>query len=167
MRIKYFIFVLISICFISCANYWEAMWVSKDFPKEYTGLDTLIRIDGYYYLEDNTGIVSPFRLSNNGSFLMASGLYKDKNHTQIQEQFRTRYIHKGSYILSGDTIKIRWAMVYDLTCYEIFSEQYLIINDTTLRNIWYLCETCQPSNNKKQNPIRNDIYKFYQYDFED
>ena len=58
-KIRCFIFMLITVCVVSCVcNKREARRI-KNFEKKYTGLDTLIRIDGYYYREyfDNTEVV--------------------------------------------------------------------------------------------------------------
>ena len=90
-----------------------------------------------------------------------------KNHIQIQEDFGNDKSRagrgRGNYTLSGDTIKVKWALPYQSKCYEIFSQQYVILNDTTLRQIWHLCETCEAYDGKKRDPIRNDIYKFFKY----
>lgn len=163
-------FVLMAVCFVSCGssnnicNPREAKRVMENFAREYTGLDTLIRVDGYYYCEDSTGLSTPFMVSNNGEFQILYVLYK--NHNRIQEGFRNDKFDKsgrgkGNYTMSGDTIKVRWAMSFQYSCYDIFSQQYLILNDTTLRRIWSLCETCNSSDGK--NPIKNEIYKFYKY----
>ena len=160
-------FALMAVCFVSCGSNnicssRKAKCIMENFAREYTGLDTLIRIDGYYYLEDGTELITPFMVSNNGEFHSLSVRFQ--NHIQIQEKFRndTKTARaKGNYSLSGDTIKIRAAMPFQIGCYDIFSQQYLIVNDTTLRIIWHLCETCETS--KGKNPIRNEIYKFYKY----
>jgi len=146
-------------CFTSCVNFWEAMRISKTFPKEYTGLDTIIKIDGYYYLDDSIGIGAPILISNNRKIQFFAGRYL--SHIEIQEELKhNKSSWTGSYILKGDTIKVQQVRAYDLTSYDIFSIHYLIMNDTTLKRIWHFCETCDK---KKHDPIRNDIYKFYQY----
>ena len=171
--IKYALkFVLMAVCFVSCGssnnicNPREAKRIMENFAREYTGLDTLIRIDGYYYHEDDTELRTPFMVSNNGEFLIFHVIFR--NHNRIQERFRNEKSEKsgkgrGSYTMSGDTIKVRWAMPFQIGCYDTFSQQYLIVNDTTLRRIWHLCETCETSNGEKRDPLRNEIYKFYKY----
>jgi hypothetical protein len=70
---KYLMLLLILICIFSCGrNLKEAMRISKNFEREYTGLDTLIKIDGYYYHEDSIGLRSPFMILTMGklSFFM-------------------------------------------------------------------------------------------------
>lgn len=169
---RYFIiFILVTECFVSCESYRigvdsrTAKNVSENFSREYTGLDTLIRTDGYYYHEDSTGLNSPFMMSNDREYYTLYVQYK--NHIQIQEGFRNKSDKsgrgKGNYTLSGDTIKVRWAMPFQIGCYDIFSQQYVIVNDTTLRQIFHLCETC---NGEKRDPVRNEIYKFYKYPVE-
>ena len=156
-------------CFFSCGsadlcNRTEAKHVLENFSREYTGLDTLIRIDGYYYSEDGTGLLhEPFIMSNNREFHILYVQYK--NHNQIQEKFRDDTPTgrgRGSYTLSNDTIKVRWAMPYQIGCYHIYSEQYVIENGTTLRLIFHLCET----DGKQRDPVRNEIYKLYEYPVE-
>jgi hypothetical protein len=143
--------------------------VLNNFSREYTGLDTLIRIDGYYYHDDGTKLRVPFTLSNKGEFYILCGQYN--NHIQIQERFKDEKSDKsgrgrGSYTLSGDTITVRWAESFQYDCYNIFSQQYLIVNDTTLRKIWDLCETCESSDGTKRDPVKDEIYKFYEYQIE-
>jgi len=166
---RFIIFMLMTKCFFSCniisfGNQSEVKRMLESFSREYTGLDTLIRIDGYYYHEDGTRLPSPFIMSNNGEFRILQVRYE--NHFQIQEKFGNNTPTargRGSYTLSGDTITARWAMPYQIGCYHIFSGQYVIENDTTLRLIFFLCETC---NGEKSNSIRNEIYKFYKYPVE-
>jgi len=121
---KHFIAVLLTtICLVSCGrNFWEARYISKKFIEGYTGIEKLIRIDGYYYNKDSSGLRRPFLLSDNGKIKIASGVFN--NHSRIQEVFaKNRSIGNGSYSLLGDTIKVRWALRYDLGSYEIFSTQ--------------------------------------------
>ncbi|MCL1932216.1 MAG: hypothetical protein FWF53_00165 [Candidatus Azobacteroides sp.] len=170
---RHIIFILMTECFFSCGdglrfavNSRTVKDVSINFSREYTGLDTLIRIDGYYYHEDGTGLLhEPFIMSNDREFNILYVRYK--NHNQIQEDFRNQSDKtgrgKGNYTLSGDTIKVRWAMPFQWAGYNIFSQQYVIESDTTLRQIFHLCETCDT----KRDPVRNEIYKFYEYPVDD
>ena len=168
MRIKYFAFTLVTFCLTSCfhANLFEAMRISKNFIKEYTGLDTLIRIDGYYYMEDSTSVISPFIFSNDNTFQISPGRYNHKNHAYIQkglqEDIGTRWMCKGNYNLLGDTIKTKWVIPYALGGYYIYSGRYLIVNDTTIRRIWRSFE----SPVEKSETETNDIYHFYEYKFD-
>jgi len=50
-----------------------------------------------------------------------------------------------------------------LGSYRIFSEQYVIVNDTTLKKIWFLCETCDNPDGRKIDSTRNEIYKFFKF----
>ena len=169
---RFIIFILMIKCFFSCSsinfcNQPEVKRVLENFSREYTGLDTLIRIDGYYYHEDGTRLPSPFIMSNSSEFRILQVRYE--NHFQIQEDFDFKNKSdksgrgRGSYTLSGDTITVRWAMPFQFNCYDIFSQQYVIENDTTLRLIFFSCETC---NGEKSDTVRNEIYKFYKYPVE-
>jgi hypothetical protein len=164
----FIIFTVMTVCFFSCGstdlcNRKEAKHVLKDFSREYTGLDTLIRIDGYYYHEDSGGLRGPFIMSKHGELHVLYVQYK--THIEIQEKFRddtSTGRGRGSYTLSGDTLKVRWAMLFQWDCYDVFSQQYLIVNDTTLRQI----ETCRRNERGERNTTRNEIYKFYKYPVE-
>jgi len=150
------------ICFaLCCRNLREARNVSKNFSKEYTGLDTLIKLDGYYYYEDSTELCFPLVFSKNSEFKTLFSRFK--THEELQNIIRRSEIgNYGTYTLVGNIINVKWASRYNPGCYEIFSEQYVIENDTTLRLIWHLCETCETYSTKRD-PIRNDIYKFFKY----
>ena len=158
---KHLIFIFVTICLVSCVNR-EVRRISKNFPRVYTGIDTLIRIDGYYYYEDITGLLNtPIIISNDGGFLRFRGGWME-NHVEVQEYIeRVRRLETGgSYTLSGDTIKARWADKYELVSYHIVSAKFVILNDSTLRRIWLECETCE---NGKPDKTRNDIFKFFPY----
>lgn len=171
---KYFLLfiIIITTCSISCESYQvgvnsrTAKNVSEHFSREYTGLDTLIRIDGYYYNINDTGLLfSPFMVSNNREFNIL--YYQTNNHNRIQHLFSSKSYNSakgtGYYSLSGDTIKARWAIPYQFNSYDIFSQQFLIVNDTTLRKIYHLCETCSADVNERQKNRKDEIYKFYKY----
>jgi len=170
--------VILYVFLISCASHnnpcgrlWlqEVRRVTENYTSEYTGLDTLIRIDGYYYRVDSTGAVNgaSFKVSNEGNFHILYIRYND--HTKIQEGFRNDRILRsargiGGYTLSGDTIKARWARRFQPGGYDIFLQQYVIENDTTLQLIWQLFEPCM-SDGREHNPVRNETFRFFQYDF--
>ena len=146
MKKIYITIALIALCIVSCNNYWEAMRISKKFSKEYSGLDTLIRLDGYYYREDSIR----FMYEDKAGLKISTAIFSKHHGFNTSGYFNTHEAfhnqvslksYNGSYILSGDTIKARSVSIYDLMSYNIFSEQFLIINDTTLMRIWFLCET--------------------------
>jgi hypothetical protein len=155
--------VLIAICFVSCCNVREALLVSKNFSKEYTGIDTLIRIDGYYYREDSIGLRLPIVFFNNREFKIFR--HRFKTHDEIQNTINSEIVtgKKGSYCINNDTIKVKWIVKHELCKYGIFLNYFLIENDTTLRQIWYSCESCQE---RKYDTKTNDIYRFYEYNFD-
>lgn len=160
--------ILIIICLASCRGFVEAMRISKNIG-EYTGIDTLIKIDGYYYLEDSSGLNTPILISKDGEFyVFPAG--RMASHIEVQEYISRvkRILREGSYTISGDTINARWTRRIGLVSYLIFSEKYVIVNNTTLRLIWFECETCEEGdwgNGVKEppNPLRDDIYRFYEY----
>jgi len=164
---KYLIFILLALCIVSCINFWKAKHVSRPLSKEYTRLDSLLRLDGYYYHEDRGQVVTPFRISNNGEFFIVFARLSG-GHDLAQEWFkRNSFFYRGHYVLSNDTIKVRWASRFDLMSYNIHSWQFVIKNDTTLQLIWRLCETCHKYDGRKEHddPMRDEIYRFFQYDF--
>jgi hypothetical protein len=169
MKIKIPIFICILICFTFCCppNFIKVKHIIKNFPKEYTGLDTLIRIDGYYYSEDTLEIaytdsmgveVERFLFSKNGKFV-SPGYYR--THEEVQNYINYDKLNKlkGSYSINGDTIQTKWIMCYDWGYYYIFTEKYIILNDTTLksvgRSIEYPCH--------KKEIEKNKVYNFYEY----
>ena len=143
----------------SCVNK-EVLLISKNFMRENTGLDTLIRIDGYYYNEDSTWLRAPFIISNNKEFQIY--FVRFESHKEIQEILGNKnFISNGNYTLLGDTINVQWIGKYGFRSYVIYSEQYVIVNDTTLRRIWFSSNA--NNSTRTRDPLRNDIYKFYKY----
>jgi len=56
------LFLIISMNSCICYHiktYRAAKEISRDFERKYTGLDTLIRLDGYYYYQDSSRGVQP------------------------------------------------------------------------------------------------------------
>ena len=158
----YYLNALRVIYIISCGGSYNAGQVIEK-TNDYTGLDTLIRLDGYYYHEDifGTQSPSPFVLSKDGKVEVF--FFTFKTHEEIQNSINRSKAYYGNYILANDTIKIKWKEKYNLNSYYVFSEKYIIVNDTTLRRIWFLCETCEKYKNEEQNPVRDEICKFFKY----
>ena len=160
---KYFIaFILITICYVSCGsysgcNYKEAKLVSKNFSREYTGLDTLIRLDGYYYRGETEESLYPFVLSKNGEVEVFYFILK--THEEIQHYITRSKPFYGSYTIKGDTINIKWSEKYDFGSYLIFSEDYVIVNDTTLRQVRRSGKVCVED--KKFEKATNVVYHLY------
>ncbi len=104
-----------AICLTSCGssgymcNQREAKRVKK-FTKAYTGLDTLIKIDGYYYYEyyeDTELRITSFIFSKNGEY-KRSGFFK--THESLQNIINLRP-YNGNYTIVGDTIKAIYGYV--------------------------------------------------------
>jgi hypothetical protein len=159
---KYFAFMFVTICVTSCfhTNILEAMRISKYFSKEHTGLDTLIRINGYYYREDSTGLHLPFFFFKNREFRIFS-LGKLKTHEEVQMVINSFEARSGNYLLSKDTINTIWVIPYALGGYIVYSDKFLIINDSTLKHIWHY-----HSFNGKHELEKKDIYNFYEYKYD-
>ena len=152
--------VFIVIYITSCINYQEAVKVSKKFPREYTGIDSLIRIDGYFYFEDIRGLSTPLVFSNYGKLVYYPGGWIE-NHAKLQEYMKraNKSLKGGSYTLTGDTINAKWADRFGFMSYHIGSQKFIIIDDTTLVNI----RKCPY--NISDNVVYN-IYKFREYKFD-
>ena len=159
MRTIMIISILI-ICLVCCCKpLKEAKRVSKNFAKEYTGIDTLIKVNGYYYREDNTGLRLPIVFSKYSEFQMFRyGNFK--THEELQNAISRLEPCKGNYAIVGDTIKVEWTEYYELWSHSIYVNHYLIVNDTTLRQIWYSCKTCKDS---KYDTDENHDYHFVKY----
>jgi hypothetical protein len=165
--------MLMTIFITSCfhANLWTAMNISKNFPKEYTGLDTLIRIDGYYYMENKirfqyedsaTLKIVPIFFLKNSEFKNYHAYFD--THASLHNDIAIKSCN-GNYIIHNDTIKAKWVMPYGVWHYYIFTEKYLIVNDTTLLHIWRSIES--PAEGEEKREIeKNEIYHFYEYPFD-
>ena len=158
------IFLLIIKCFFSCGssysscNLREAKLVLENFAKEYTGLDTLIRLDGYYYRKENTRLILPIVFSENSDFKKFR--YGFNTHEELQNAISLLKPSYGNYTIVGDTIKAKWVEYHDLWSCSIYANHFLIVNDTTLRQIWYSCETCRDI---QYDTDENSIYHFVKY----
>jgi hypothetical protein len=160
--------VLMILYFVSCnslnygCNQQEAKRV-KNFIKKHTGLDTLIRIDGYYYYEYYEGAelrITSFIFSGNGEF-KRFGFFRTRESLQSTINLRP---FNGNYTIEGDTIKTIWVSKFQMGMYDLFEEYFLIENDTTLRQIRYSGKMCP--NGKTFDRTVNEIYKFYKYPVE-
>jgi len=142
----------------------EARYI-RNFEGEYTGLDTLIRIDGYYYHEHySIGFydtmefrISPIVFLGNGKFRFSGSA---RTHENLQEIFFLRPFN-GYYTVSGDTIKTKSARKFQLQMYDLHEEYFLIENDTTLRRIRWKSTTCPNRDIREEGT--NDVYRFYKY----
>ena len=172
VKIRCLILVLITVCAVSCVcNKREARRI-KNFTRQYTGLDTLIRIDGYYYREyfDITEVVreyypdNRFRItyaifSENGGF-RGSGFYI--THGILQDHaYSSPY--DGYYTIVGDTIKISSQRKFQLGMWHLFEDYYLIENDTTLLQIRSTSMACP--DNSVYDRVLDNVYKFREYKF--
>jgi len=166
--------MLMIVCAVSCAcNLREAKRI-KNFPREYTGLDTLIRIDGYYYREyfdftevvreyypDNRFTITWIIFSENGGFKGANSFFR--THKSLQNSANSRP-YDGYYTIVGDTIKAKGRVKFQPMMWNLFERHYLIENDTTLRLIRTISTRC-PDNLRVDREI-DEVYKFFKYQFD-
>jgi len=130
------IIILIAICLTSCWNIREARRVSKNFSRECTGIDTLIRIDGYYYwINDSVGRLGlPLFFFEDGRLEVF--MFSFETHEELQSVISHRRPWRGSYRIYGDTIRIAWVKRYAVWGYIIHRSDFLIKNDTTLKQFF-------------------------------
>jgi len=142
------------------------MSISNNYTKEYTGIDTLIKINGYYY-ESSEIDYGPIVLTNYGGFYRYYILFNSHSHINefITKNHSTYTGHKGSYKVFNDTIKAKWVRKYDLGSYDIYEEHFVILNDTTLKRIFYASKRIDRKEKVLDPECAKNIFKFYFYDF--
>jgi len=176
MQAKLILIFIFFIFFVSsCRNYEEYKYITKNFEKKYTGLDTLIRLDGYYYKEyydtyteyhKKLGLIIDTVVTYRTIVFSKNSEYNTfclfRSHKEIQSFVRDKpyCTNYGFYTLLDDTIKTQWSARANLNSWVIFYSQYLIENDTTLKLISHFGNSGYAF---EQNPLRNEIYKFYKY----
>ena len=164
---RYFITILIAICFTSCCCHVKEARHIRNFTNENTGLDKLIRTDGYFYIEryelnrfgDMELRIIPIFFLENGRFL---GGWFVKTHEQAQNLLARTPRLEAYYTLVGDIIKTRMAVRFHLTAFNIFEQHFLIENDTTLRRIKLRSIIC-PTREIEERET-NDVFRFRQYE---
>jgi hypothetical protein len=154
-------FIYLLLCY-SCNGYKEARQITNHFPRQYNGVDTLIRIDGYYYgiYDDHFG--RPFILSENGEY--SGSLSRFGSHDQIIEYFNEFYpkIRNGNYQVVNDTITVNTTRKYGPWSYDIIKCVFVIIDDTTLERVYYSFKRVNTKVNRDK-----ILFRFYQYPIED
>jgi hypothetical protein len=145
--------------------------ITQHFNWNYNGIDTLIRIDGYYYglCGENSNCVLgdenfclPFIVTEKGEYKGQPGMCY--THDAIIASFYEFYpkIKKGNYQVKDDTITINTVGKFGPWSYDIIKYIFVILNDTTLEQIYY-------SNVRVNDTIVNRDrlkFRFYQYDIE-
>jgi hypothetical protein len=113
------------------------------FDGNYTGIDTLINVDGYYHNQDGTYTINYFMFYRDGTFA-----------TDILNTYKTNKIDIdsiyyiggwGKYIIIGDTIKIQSICVYGYVRSDVYTDapvdifyrEFKIINKDTLIEILF------------------------------
>jgi len=99
--------------------------------------------------------------SKNSEF-ETGGFYR--THKVLQKYIDTPSVYRGNYTIINDTIKVKYAYKHNLESYWLYSAQYIIGNDTTLRRIMWKIDDYDPLHPNNSLPRkRNEIYKFYKY----
>ncbi|MDR2084292.1 MAG: hypothetical protein LBP67_04790 [Bacteroidales bacterium] len=156
---KVLIIIFLVFLFCSCGiNYKQARQIIKNPKKDYTGIDTIIRINGYYYNQRIDGIHYPFFLKTNGEFLIYK--YNLNSKKKFEEDVFTFNIpDKGYYDISNDTLKIIYAGKFQIFSYDIYSINFIILNDSTLKAISF-------SANGGEIELLDKIFEFQEFNIE-
>ena len=162
-KIILYIFILAIVVYSCSLNYNAARDIKDRYSREYTGIDTLIQINGYYYISSKEAN-SPFVLTTYGGFYKYFA--KFACHDNFQDYISNVYPSstRGNYKISNDIIKAKWVSKYDLGIYDIFEEHFIILNDSTLARYYW--------SNGRSNRIEKilditdsvNIFKFYPFD---
>ena len=169
MKKAVFILIVFSGFAVSCSSVSRSVKNAFTYCYEgrYTGIDTLINIEGYYSLHpilifyDNGLVVSPIyrdaeQLLRNGfSFLQE----ETKNPKTINSKYSIfNFIECGSYIICGDTIKVQ--LIHKSSSindsWSGYENWYKIIDRNTLLYIGrYILTT-----NQKEKEFKEKYYPF-------
>ncbi|MBZ0242434.1 MAG: hypothetical protein K8F24_04400 [Bacteroidales bacterium] len=154
-------FMCLLLCY-GCPGYKEARQITMQFPWKYNGIDSLIRIDGYYYGLYGDSLGRPFILSDNGEY--TGTLFKFDSHGEIIAAYHEiyPYIRKGNYQLINDTITVSTASKYGPWSYDIIKYIFVILNDTTLERIYYSHVRVEDTSVSRD----RILFRFYQYPIE-
>jgi hypothetical protein len=161
MRIRFYIFSVLALVFVSsCVNYDKAREI-KNYPREFTGIEQLIRIDGYYFYQDTESIVFPFVFTNDGEYLLLPTAFNNHEefHHFLQQNFNPRitsYPESGIHTIKNDTIKTRRISKYEIWSYRYIERDFIALNDSTLQSI--------SVNVNGESYSSGHLYHFYPYD---
>jgi hypothetical protein len=155
--------ICLTLCYACFAGYREARQITEHYPREYTGIDTLIRIDGYYYGLFGDYFSRPFMLSENGEYTGTLGRFD--SHDKIIAFFKQYYpkIRNGNYQIENDTITVNTTGKYGPWSYDIIKYIFVIKNDTTLERFYYTHVRVDDT------AVNQDrvLFRFHQYPIED
>lgn len=137
-----FILLFLSSCTIP-ARFFSPKGFTYKFKNEYTGLDSLLNIDDYYQpidlgADDVSRYSETIMFFNNG--LVCSSIIT--NPTNDSEKKKVELKEWGSYIISGDTIKVQVIMdlglvtdrVVNSFVYKIKSHDRIVLLDSTYKS---------------------------------
>ncbi len=129
------VFILFTIC--SCLS--RPKNFTSSFENEYTGLDTLIKTDGYYVSQRDcdSAFYSMYMFYSNGLFTIATTSEISPELIECFQSggksFISQYPLWGTYLLFGDTIKTQVIRPEGGGC--VIFRDYLILNDRSILNI--------------------------------
>lgn len=150
------------------------------FDGENTGLDSLINIDGFFYMKSKINENILLNESNIGYFYPSFVFYK-KNFVHINPYYDLVFskpkssLHNffdthtraefGSYILNGDTIKIQLVEPPGGQTQDIYEVWFVIIDKYNMRPVYWgdpdLVSDKTVEEYIKKGPYRNETFTFY------
>jgi len=156
------LFFILLFTLLGCRNYNVAYQIKNKYPRQYTGLDTLIRIDGYYFEECSYDICAPTIFQPDGSFYCIGMKYMGFKHFESTiTNNKITANNQGYYTIRGDTIIVKEVFEYQSTCFDVYERYYIIIDSVTLHLVY--------SNTfEDYGIVRNELnllYKFRPYNF--
>jgi hypothetical protein len=162
MHKRFFLLFAFLILTYSCWNYNEMVSITRNVPQEYNGIDTIIRIDGYYYNLCGEKFCRPFILSNQGYYI--GMLARFHSHDDIISDFYELYSTKkrGNYHITNDTITVNDTSKYGPWSYDIIQYVFVILDETTLERVYY-SYTRVDDTTVNTDKVK---YEFYPYDIE-
>lgn len=112
------------------------MDIFENSHKTYTGIDTIIKTEGYYYQSCQQDFCKPIIFTKTGEFMIYNYKYQaiDSINNHINSYFPPST--HGIYTLNSDTIKVKWAYRYDLGCYIIIENKFKILSDSILLKVF-------------------------------
>lgn len=130
------ILILLIFLFTGCNNYIAAWRIKYNYSKEYNGVDTLIRTDGYYYEKCIPDVCMPTVFLPDGSFFRIGARFLGLSVVEatIKERGMTKNA-RGNFFIRGDTLIAQSVVEYQITCYDLYETYYVIEDSITLRMV--------------------------------
>ena len=158
---QFLLILLLSMCLFSCGTR-KPLGFTNYFTDEYTGIDTLININGYFLVEEKceNDFYNVFMFYPNGLFTQASANIVDSDFitcfTQEVGSNICKYPSWGTYEINNDTIKTQLIVDHGLISWGKVMEfrDYLILPSKELLYISYYCidKNIKGCNQNPENP---------------